>query len=122
LPIETLDELRAEFKGLLDQKYVQSNGSIERRGIEVDHNWYQEREGKTLGFEDTADEEPATAAKESTPSPVTQTVTPDLSGFTSVIEQLQQDNLSLRHEIDTLTQSLEELKQQLIELKQELGS
>ncbi|HBL41943.1 DUF480 domain-containing protein [Gimesia sp.] len=122
VPIETLDELRAEFKGLLDQKYVQSNGSIERRGIEVDHNWYQEREGKTLGFEDTADEEPATAAKESTPSPVTQTVTPDLSGFTSVIEQLQQDNLSLRHEIDTLTQSLEELKQQLIELKQELGS
>lgn len=122
VPIETLDELRAEFKGLLDQKYVQSNGSIERRGIEVDHNWYQEREGKTLGFEDTADEEPATTAKEPTPSPVTQTVAADLSGFTSVIEQLQQDNLSLRHQIDTLTQSLEELKQQLIELKQELGS
>lgn len=122
VPIETLDELRAEFKGLLDQKYVQSNGSIERRGIEVDHNWYQEREGKTLGFEDSADEEPATTAKEPTPSPVTKTVAPDLSGFTSVIEQLQQDNLSLRHEIDTLTQSLEELKQQLIELKQELGS
>ncbi|MCA9006970.1 MAG: DUF480 domain-containing protein [Planctomycetaceae bacterium] len=122
VPIETLDELRTELKGLLDQKYVQANGSLERRGIEVDHNWYQEREGKTLGFEASAEEEPETSEKDSSPSTVTRTAAPDLSGFSAVIEQLQHDNQSLRREVDTLSQSLEELKQQLIELKQELGS
>ncbi|WP_417380306.1 DUF480 domain-containing protein [Gimesia sp.] len=123
VPIETLDVLRNEFKGLLDQKYVQSNGSIERRGIEVDHNWYQEREGKTLGFETSVEEEeiPKTE-KVSSSSPQTKAATPDLSGFSAVVEQLQHDNQSLRREIETLTQSLDELKQQLIELKQELGS
>lgn len=122
VPIETLDELRTEFKGLLDQKYVQSNGSIERRGIEVDHNWYQEREGKTLGFENSPEEEPAIKEREASPSTATKAASPDLSDFSAVIEQLQLDNQSLRREIDTLTQSLEELRQQLIELKQELGS
>ncbi len=123
VPIETLDVLRNEFKGLLDQKYVQSNGSIERRGIEVDHNWYQEREGKTLGFETSVEEEEIpNTEKVSSSSPQTKAATPDLSGFSAVVEQLQHDNQSLRREIETLTQSLDELKQQLIELKQELGS
>ena len=123
VPIETLDELRNEFKGLLDQKYVQSNGSIERRGIEVDHNWYQEREGKTLGFEHSPEEEPAAIEREpSSASTAPKAATPDLSEFSAVIEQLQHENQSLRREIETITQSLEELKHQLIELKQELGS
>lgn len=124
VPIETLEQLRAEFKGLLDKKYVQSNGSIERRGIEVDHNWYQEKEGKTLGFESAPENEPseAVAPSSSRPAPVATETSHELSDMLNSIEQLQIENQSLKQQINTLTDSLEQLSRQFTELKQELGS
>lgn len=122
VPIETLDQLRAEFKGLLDRKYVQSNGSIERRGIEVDHNWYQENEGKALGFESAPENEPTPVERRSDAQPVAQAAPSELSAMRDAIEQLQIDNQSLKQQIDTLTESLEQLSQQFTDLRQELGS
>lgn len=40
--IESLDELRNELNPLLAAGYVRASGSLERRGIEVDHDFYQE--------------------------------------------------------------------------------
>ncbi|QDT45377.1 hypothetical protein Pan241w_54970 [Gimesia alba] len=122
VPIETLDQLRAEFKGLLDRKYVQSNGSIERRGIEVDHNWYQEKEGKTLGFESAPENEPTEVKSTSTAPPVAPAASSELTAMRDAIEQLQIENQSLKQQINTLTESLEQLNQQFSDLKQELGS
>lgn len=122
VPIESLDQLRAEFKGLLDRKYVQSNGSIERRGIEVDHNWYQENEGKTLGFESAPENEPTEVKAVADARPVTQAASNESTAMQDAIEQLQIDNQSLKQQVDSLTESLEQLSQQFIDLKQELGS
>ncbi|QDV53444.1 DUF480 domain-containing protein [Gimesia fumaroli] len=122
VPIETLDQLRSEFKGLLDRKYVQSNGSIERRGIEVDHNWYQEKEGKTLGFESAPENEPTEVQSTSAAQPVTPAASSELTAMRDAMEQLQIDNQSLKQQMNTLTESLEQLSQQFTELKQELGS
>lgn len=122
VPIDSLDQLRAEFKGLLDQKYVQSNGSIERRGIEVDHNWYQEKEGKTLGFESSPQNE-STQSEITSDMPVS--VKPASSEFSAIhesIEILQAENQSLKQEVESLTESFQILSQQLAELRQELGS
>ncbi|WP_339732400.1 DUF480 domain-containing protein [uncultured Gimesia sp.] len=121
VPIETLDQLRAEFKGLLDRKYVQSNGSIERRGIEVDHNWYQEKEGKTLGFESAPENEPTRVETASEAQPVAQPASGELTAMRDAIEQLQIENQSLKQQVNTLTESLEQLGQQFLDLKQELG-
>jgi len=122
VPIESLDQLRAEFKGLLDQKYVQSNGSIERRGIEIDHNWYQEKEGKILGFEsspqnESAQKEITLDAQVSVKSPST-----ELGSIHNSIELLQAENQSLKQQVESLTESFQNLSQQLAELRQELGS
>jgi uncharacterized protein len=48
VPIDSLEILRAELAGLIEQGYVQTNGPLDRRGVEVDHNLYQPDEGNKL--------------------------------------------------------------------------
>jgi len=57
-PIDTLEQLRAELQILLDQGFIQANGALERRGIEVDHNFYQPDEGRRLEPSAVTDDEP----------------------------------------------------------------
>ncbi len=61
--IESLDDLREALRGLASQNYLQASGSLDRRGVEVDHSFYQAGENKriALGGPDTAlDDEPVT--------------------------------------------------------------
>ena len=124
VPIDSLEQLRAEFKGLLDQKYVQSNGSIERRGIEVDHNWYKESEGKALGFDSSADSETEVTSPAPTPAPVSavNNASPELRALQESVERLQSDNQQLSQQVASMAEVVEQLQQQLADLKQELGS
>ncbi len=46
--IPTLEQLRDELKALQAAGYVQANGPLDVRGVEVDHNFYKPDEGKTL--------------------------------------------------------------------------
>ena len=46
--IPTLEQLREELKTLQAQGYVQANGPLDVRGVEVDHNFHKPDEGKTL--------------------------------------------------------------------------
>ncbi len=48
--IPTLEQLREELKALQTQGFVQANGPLEVRGVEVDHNFYKPEEGKTLAM------------------------------------------------------------------------
>jgi uncharacterized protein len=48
VPIDSQEELRTELAALQEQGYIQANGPLDRRGVEVDHNFYQADEGKTL--------------------------------------------------------------------------
>lgn len=122
VPIDSLDQLRAEFKGLLDLNYVQSNGSIERRGIEVDHNWYQEKEGKTLGFESSPENESSADPITSNEQPAQQAPSIDLNAIHSSIELLQSENQTLKQQVESLTELTQRLSQELAELRRELGS
>jgi uncharacterized protein YceH (UPF0502 family) len=42
VPINSLDDLRNELAPLMQAGYVRASGSLDRRGIEVDHTFYQE--------------------------------------------------------------------------------
>jgi hypothetical protein len=46
--IPTLEQLRTELHALLAGGYIQASGSLESRGVEVDHNFYRPDENKTL--------------------------------------------------------------------------
>jgi uncharacterized protein YceH (UPF0502 family) len=46
--IPTQEQLRTELNGLMDLGYIRANGPLDRRGVEVDHTWYEPREGQTM--------------------------------------------------------------------------
>ena len=47
-PIDSLEQLREELNSLLEQGFVQANGPLTSRGVEVDHNFYKPSENQTL--------------------------------------------------------------------------
>lgn len=46
--IESQDQLRQELASLQEMGYLQSNGPLDRRGVEVDHTFYLPKEGMDL--------------------------------------------------------------------------
>lgn len=57
VPIDTLPALRTELAGLVTLKMVRSNDDFERRGVVVDHDWYQPREAVTLPPRSSSDDD-----------------------------------------------------------------
>lgn len=57
VPIDSLEALRSELTALMDAGYVRASGSLERRGIEVDHNFYQEEVPEWSAPRDEGDDE-----------------------------------------------------------------
>lgn len=108
-PIETLDtleQLRAELQPLLDQGYIQANGSLERRGIEVDHHFYQADEGKRL--------EPSSVVDD---GPDEEVAAPRSAGAPSNVAVV-----ALEARVEAVEQALEELRESLQQLRRELGT
>src|SRR5258708_2574318 len=46
--LDSLEQLRTELNGLVALKMAQSDGPLDRRGVEIDHNLYQPHEGQTM--------------------------------------------------------------------------
>lgn len=119
--IESLDQLRDELRGLIELNLVQSAGSLDRRGVEVDHALYTEREAGSHALESPA---------EATLEP--ETVTPPESGLASPIDnsmqedalvtRLREENRELRERIEQLQESVDALKIDINTLKRDLGA
>ena len=50
--IESQDQLRQELASLQEKGYIQSNGPLDRRGVEVDHTFYLPKESMSIGNAD----------------------------------------------------------------------
>jgi len=109
-PIDSQEQLRTELGSLLDRGYIQANGPLDRRGVEVDHNFYQADEGRTLAAGSfTSADAPAEVTEErsvSAPAPV-QAPSVDLS--------------PLEDRIAVLEATVSELSESLHALRRELG-
>ncbi|MBX3443291.1 MAG: DUF480 domain-containing protein [Planctomyces sp.] len=103
--IETLEQLRTELAPLIEQGYVQSNGSLDRRGVEVDHHFYLSDEGKRL--------EPAAQFpdEESDDEAVATSVPRGASALAALEER-----------VSALEGGLSELRDELHALRRELGA
>jgi hypothetical protein len=125
VPIESLDELRVALRGLLEQKYLQANTGLERRGVEVDHNFYGASENKKLawdaGLEDESDERsspPPTRAHAAAQSHATPTIAPPLRGphvaevsaGSAVLTQLRDEHRELQARVESLEHEVSRLK------------
>ncbi len=128
VPIDTLDQLREELAGMLDQNWVQSSGDFERRGTFVDHNFYRAKEDMVLKPTDDADEPnddaPAVSPRSSAApasSPMSTENALQLNKLQSEVAALRDDNQKLREEIVTLRNELGRLGDDFQRLRQELG-
>ncbi len=103
--IPTLEQLRDELKALQSQGYIQANGPLEVRGIEVDHNFYKPDEGKTLAAGDFS-----STREESDPLPRS---TPTASAAESRIASLEQSVVDLTAQLSQLSERFEALRREL---------
>lgn len=112
VPIETLELLRSELNDLLTRGYIQASGSLERRGVEVDHAFYRSNENR--GGMTTM---PAEAAPVSASSAIS-TATRDVAAPASVAPSLDDDKVNaLETQISDLRSQNQELKDEVERLR-----
>jgi uncharacterized protein YceH (UPF0502 family) len=115
--IDSLEKLRSELQPLLEQGLVRANGSLERRGVEVDHNLYPAGENRE---EMSAISDESDASERPTPAP--RPATPSSSGDTVRIAKLETDVSNLKDEVAELHSELAALKDHFDELRKQLGA
>ncbi len=119
--IESQDQLREELSGLMQKGYLQANGPLERRGIEVDHTFYLAKEGMSIGTAAPVDAPaPATTSGHSTPQ---NQVAPPTGGTISntLLDQLESTVKEQSETIRGLQSLISELDDRLQRLERDLG-
>lgn len=123
-PIDTQEQLRAELTALMDQGFVQANGPLERRGVEVDHNFYPASEGRRLeprSADDFAEEE---ERAEVPARPAARTVAGDdrVMAVETSVRSLEASNRELESEVAALKEQVSDLAAVVGDLRRALGS
>jgi uncharacterized protein len=121
--IENLDDLREALRGLIALNFVQSSGPLDRRGVEVDHAFYQSQESKKLAWNAVAESETdelvetreAAPRMASVASHVVASSRPVAANDGSpnlhaTIGTLQDDNRELRARLDGMEDEIRRLK------------
>ena len=115
--IDSLDQLREELRRLIEMGYVEASGSLERRGVEVDHTFYQPDEQRALGV----------AGRSSAPAPIE---SPPLAGSPSLdevallrsqLQELQAEHRQTREELGDLKDEVDLLSEEVRRLRRDLG-
>jgi uncharacterized protein len=125
--LDSIEQLRTELAGLLELKLVQSDAALERRGVEIDHNLYEAREGQKMTPRTSFDDEPAPSAAAPAgssvpavrPAPPVSAPSSELLNRVAALETACAD---LRAENRELNEQLEDLRKSLADLRQALGA
>jgi uncharacterized protein YceH (UPF0502 family) len=120
--IESLDDLREALRGLMEQKFVQADGALERRGVEVDHSFYAPSENKKLAWNAGLNEDDGRRTETSAPTRAagpssTASVSPPSAARPAerqpdfaAVSQLREENAELRSRVDSLESEVARLK------------
>lgn len=120
--VESQEQLRQELISLQEKGYLQANGPLERRGIEVDHTFYLAKENKTIGNMPAAEtQEESSAATRSTVTAAT-TETPEASDeLLNAIEQLTTTVKEQTETIRGMESMLADVEDRIQKLERDLG-
>jgi uncharacterized protein len=131
VPIETLELLRSELDDLLMRGYIQSSGSLERRGVEVDHAFYRSNENRSVMASLPPAEEGSTAATRSVSVstavasaavPVTSSVdNATVEKLKLEVSELRAQSQELRDEVEQLRGTVDSLQSKVDDISRDLG-
>lgn len=135
--IPSLEQLRDELKSLQTQGYLQANGPLDSRGVEVDHNFYKPDEGKTLVAGESSTpvintsesgsgifrKNAAVSLEPPAPAPVAATPAAEsrIAALEHTLAELRGVNAELVQRLQSAEQNLTQLTDRLDALHRELG-
>lgn len=123
VPIDSLDKLRSELKGLVDQGYVVTSGSLEKRGIEITHTFYEEREKAKHALTPLDDDEPSASASTPAPQPAppSDALLERISTLESDLENLRVQQRETWQELESVRSEFQDLMTKFQDLRTALG-
>lgn len=121
--IDSQDVLRQALQGLLDLNVVQTNGQLERRGIEVDHSLYPsgENHDRMTMLADEPDEEPVAPVSRAVTSPLHDTRPAQAPASADRLASLEAQLRDLKDELSTVRTEFRELQDRFEDLRRQLG-
>lgn len=126
--IDSQEQLKADLQSLQDKGFVQSNGPLERRGVEVDHTFYLPKENMTMTVGNfPTDDEPVSA-----PASIARAVAPSSAPASSaalsaptiepgLLRGLQTQLREFQSQIETMQSAMEAVQQRLDRIERDLG-
>ena len=126
--IDSQEQLKADLQSLQDKGFVQSNGPLERRGVEVDHTFYLPKENMTMTVGNfPTDDEPVSA-----PAAISRAVAPSSAPASSaalsaptiepgLLRGLQTQLREFQSQIETIQSAMEAVQQRLDRIERDLG-
>ena len=140
VPIDDLGTLREELQGLIAQGFAQASGSLERRGVEVDHGFYRGGDSTPMAALPDGDDAPvrpsaatqpaasapppaASVSAASVPAPSTGPApgTGELDALRRDVDALRTQNQELTSEVSALRSELADLERRVDDLCRDLG-
>jgi len=114
--IDSQEQLKADLQSLQEKGFVQSNGPLERRGVEVDHTFYLPKENMTMAAASLPPDDEPRIAEPTTPVRQAASV---VSGTASSASSQATIEPSL---LKALSSQLAELNSQMAELQSNLDA
>jgi uncharacterized protein len=124
-PIDTLETLREAVEGLLQLKMVQTNGPLDRRGIEIDHSLYpagENHDAMPVFKGDSGPGEEAPLQRTVAVSSPRHTDSADTAQLTSRVQSLEGKCAELTQQLSHLASEFDQLQNSLRELQTQLGN
>jgi uncharacterized protein len=128
--IDSQDHLKADLLSMQAKGFVQSNGSLERRGVEVDHTFYLPKENMTMtAANPSADDElpvPASTVSSVPARPAAVASSPTAAAAATAIDSallhgLQTQLCEITSSMSALQNALDSMEQRLERLERDLG-
>ncbi len=128
--IDSQDHLKTDLLSMQEKGFVQSDGSLERRGVEVDHTFYLPKENMTMtAVKQSVEHEPLTPAPTAAtvpvrPASVASSPPAAVSAPTidsALLHGLQTQLREISSQMSTLQNSLESMEQRLERIERDLG-
>ena len=128
--IDSLTILRQELAGLVEQQFVSASGPLERRGVEVDHTFYEsdEPEARRMAASPVVDTTPhnvsretVVAARSSGQPEGVASVSPGSAPDADALSQMRSELSELRQQLGELQSMVGEMREQLDEVRRSAG-